>query len=301
MNLRDHLILGLSFALLAVAMPAGAINLFESATNNGANSGPREVPDDASVVPLNIYWSNPEGSAASTSGSECSGAGTGDEVCGYDITLNATGGMTIVGFVPDPAADLVFNQTTGSVRFNGGNPFSGELSSSPVRLATISVSQAPQQVGALTYSAGSWVGSALTLRTATAGNQLAGCTDQDADGACAVSDPCDTFSNSPAEITGSGSNAAVDADLDGVPNTCQCGDTDGDGVLEFSDGLAILRCVNGQGPCDSPLGSLMDADGDGVPEFSDGLAVLNNVSGTGLQTWQLRCGNRPEGDNPLAP
>jgi len=68
-------------------------------------------------------------------------------------------------------------------------------------------------VGELRVASGSWVGSALTLNQVAAPTVLA-TTDFDADGAAGLDDPCPSWPNTAAELTGAGTNAAVDANME---------------------------------------------------------------------------------------
>ncbi|NNM25975.1 MAG: hypothetical protein HKO59_08325, partial [Phycisphaerales bacterium] len=57
------------------------------------------------------------------------------------------------------------------------------------------------------------------------------------------------------------------------PASAMPGDVDGDGVVSFTDLLAVLAAW---GPCAAPCAA--DLDGDGVVDFVDLLVVLANWS-----------------------
>ena len=52
-----------------------------------------------------------------------------------------------------------------------------------------------------------------------------------------------------------------DANLDLVPDACQCGDVDRDGDVDFDDQLVLAACYTAGGGCDASLADL-DRDGD---------------------------------------
>jgi hypothetical protein len=62
-----------------------------------------------------------------------------------------------------------------------------------------------------------------------------------------------------------------DVDRDGVPDECQCPDTDGDGVVGVDDLVSVLLdwgCRAGDAPCTG------DANGDGAVDVDDVVAVV---------------------------
>ena len=105
---------------------------------------------------------------------------------------------------------------------------------------------------------------------------------EDGDAAGDACDPCKSFPNT----------APIEPGV--IPGECLCGDADGDGEHEISDGLAILSCVSGSVPCEMPR---MDVDGDG-PELSDGITVLQELSEGTLVDYLYTCERRPEGTPP---
>jgi cysteine-rich repeat protein len=83
----------------------------------------------------------------------------------------------------------------------------------------------------------------------------------DVDGDCLLGagDLCLGWPNSSAE-------QAADANLDGVPDTCQCGDVDRDGDVDVDDETRLGACVAEQSSCDP---SLADFDRDGSVDAVD--------------------------------
>ena len=147
---------------------------------------------------------------------------------------------------------------------------------------------------------------------------LAHAQDTDGDTIPDIADPCPRFANT-LPINGGGSCDAVppdkpdpnaDCNNDGIPNECQCGDTNGDGKLLSNDAAAILGCGNDPfcvvAPPDADLsphdinktyGGLWDTNYDQRLLSNDAAAILQ-LPNLG-QAYRARCGRRP-GD-PNAP
>ena len=105
--------------------------------------------------------------------------------------------------------------------------------------------------------------------------------DGDGDGILDDVDNCPFVAN-PGQEDDGGLNRV---DPDGIGNTCQCGDVDGDGRVTSTDGMAISACAQGLSPCAGGGPELLpepgncDANGDGLCNGTDGTLVARNVVG----------------------
>lgn len=121
--------------------------------------------------------------------------------------------------------------------------------------------------------------------------------DSDGDKLCQDEDPCLIFSNTlPVNVGTTGDNG--DANLDGVPNECQCGDPNNTGMFESADLLIAFNCLqndpqNLQPECASRIAK-GEANNTGVWESADLLGIFNAGNGT-VATSSLTCAVRPEG------
>ncbi len=92
-------------------------------------------------------------------------------------------------------------------------------------------------------------------------------TDADGDSICNESDLCPGFPQ--ADIT------QLDTDEDGIPNECECGDFDNNGIVNTLDARLIQRCVVGDIAC----ASLCDTTGDGICNTADARIIQRYVVG----------------------
>ena len=81
---------------------------------------------------------------------------------------------------------------------------------------------------------------------------------------------------------------------DGIGNACQCGDVNGNGVVNTTDATLIKRSVAGLAPYFSidgmPFPGNCDVNGNGACNTTDGTIVKRNVAGLaphGVVTSQL--------------
>ena len=72
--------------------------------------------------------------------------------------------------------------------------------------------------------------------------------DSDSDGVPDVDDNCPVVANGPLLPEGGAENQ-LDADEDGIGDACECGDFDGDGLVNTIDARLIQRCSVGEIPC----------------------------------------------------
>lgn len=91
--------------------------------------------------------------------------------------------------------------------------------------------------------------------------------DLDGDGVCDTDDNCALIANVD----------RLDTNEDGVGDGCQCGDADGNGLLNVADPLLISRCSTGAIPCDGLL--LCDANGDEACNVGDRRVISRCING----------------------
>jgi hypothetical protein len=115
---------------------ARGFEVFQDPTNTGVNPGTPLQLDPNSFMNLNVYFHH--GTVLPDPNLACSGIVTGDEVCGWDIDIIATGDVTLVGFVPEPEPETVFNLMASELRMNGGDPIAGQVGTH--RIGTLSIS-----------------------------------------------------------------------------------------------------------------------------------------------------------------
>lgn len=103
--------------------------------------------------------------------------------------------------------------------------------------------------------------------------------DADGDGIPNADDPCPTTPNVV---------PIQDSNEDGVPDECQCGDSNADGAITSLDIAGIALCSNSVIPCDSRL---VDADGDGATTALDVGGIVAAVNGL-IAAEDLQCAAR---------
>jgi hypothetical protein len=136
---------------------------------------------------------------------------------------------------------------------------------------------------------------------------LPSCKDSDGDTVCDEDDPCDFYPNTLPINGGGPTDPNGDANGDGIPNECQCGDTNGDGFLLSNDASSIFACGGdplgcATAPPDADLpphdpnktyGGLWDTNLDGFLLSNDASAIFG-LPGLG-EEYKAQCGRRPEG------
>jgi hypothetical protein len=253
--LRSWLIL--ISAAASLALPGGAraaVTVFQDPGNTGVPAvSPAAITVGGPSVLLNL-WYKP-GSTASASNACLSG--TGDEVCGWDIYVGATGGVVLQTFTADtqPGSDIVAAITGNVLRANGGNPITGELGPASKRIGTLVVSATAP--GSLTVSGNLYVTAALAAAPVGSQNTLAiaGGVDTDGDTIPDATDNCPTVANT---------NQA-DGDADGVGDLC-------DNCTAIANprvpgGAATFLAAN---PWATLSGEQRDDDHDGFGNICDG-------------------------------
>lgn len=120
-----------AFAEASAAPPA----IYHSPADDGfPANGPVEIPSGA---PHTIYLYLDGGETASPE-TRCSD-GSGDEICAWDLALEAFEGLVIESFVPE--SDTIARTTSTTIRMNGGDPWRGTLGRQ--RLGVIEVTGGP--------------------------------------------------------------------------------------------------------------------------------------------------------------
>ena len=297
MQLRN---VGLSVLITMLAAPAGAIDLYVSPDDDGTK-GLACLRPDGSPEQLNLWIDN--GSQATEPASAvCDGTGgttPGEEWCMADYHLTADPNVTIESLTPDPQTDMVLNQQADFARFNFGDPINGVAGASRVGSLTASATGD----GNINVVGEQWVDTTLTALDASQVDPLVtagGANDADGDGFCnvglsgtVIEDPCPEFLNSVDGIN-------QDANDDGVPNECQCGDANGTGAYESDDLLIVFTCLQedqeATGSCSQ---TIINADTNNTGAFeSDDLLSIFGALNTSIPGYDLTCPARPTAGDP---
>ena len=126
---------GLIGACLSSSAIAAPPVVYHSPSGNGSNPGwphPLTGPTDT----LELYLS--PGPAATPGGQEICLDGTGDEICGFTLRIESTGGLTLDALTPDVTNDILVHQNSPtSWTLNRINGLTGD--SAPVRLGSLAV------------------------------------------------------------------------------------------------------------------------------------------------------------------
>ncbi len=134
---------------------ATATQLYHSPNDDGQPSvGPPSVPLGG-VQPVYLYIDG--AAAASPIGTACD-TGSGDEVCGYTLTLTGLTGLTLTAFTPDGSADLLFDLSAVELHVNGLD--TAAPTPGPKRVGELLVNTVAG--GALELSSGEVVGADLS-------------------------------------------------------------------------------------------------------------------------------------------
>ncbi len=110
------LVAALSWGMPATATHATGTQVFHSPNDNGQPAGGFPEVPSGGVSSLYLYIHG--GASASPVGTACD-TGTGNEVCGYTLTLTALTGLTLAGFTPDEGANLLHGINGLEFRLNG--------------------------------------------------------------------------------------------------------------------------------------------------------------------------------------
>jgi len=149
-------------ALAGVVPTAAATQVFHSPGDDGAPaSGPPTV-QEGGVRSVFLYVDG--GGLTSSAGSACD-TGQGDEVCGYSLTLAGLGGLTIDAFNADGGANLLVNQSAGSIVINGLDPVAP--TPGPKRIGELRVNAASG--GSVELTSGEVIGADLGSEILAAG------------------------------------------------------------------------------------------------------------------------------------
>jgi len=285
LRLLTHTGLWLVAAFALGLTPAAHAQLYVSPKDDGV-AGAGCIPIGAGDKTLAL-WLNAGSTATQPAGAACDGTGgtlAGQEICMFDYHIAADPNITIVSFAPDPGSGIgLFHNVQGTfIRFNGGDPLLGTLG--PVRVGELVANASG--AGDLTV-VGEGTIDTLLSKNPVSGTLASAGPDGDVDTLCDIEDPCPVFANA---------IPVVDTDGDGLPNDCQCGDYNGDGLRGFDDATCAGQCFLGGGtappPCSCFMGvpfpgpsGLADTNNDGLFGFDDatnaGNAFLTG-DGTGL-------------------
>jgi len=268
---------------LWLAPSVGAFQVFEDPGNTGVNPGVPLHAAPATTVDLNLYYSH----AGTLGSAPCAGIGGGTELCGWDVRVTPTG-ATLNSFTPEPGQDIVshIDSTSGVLRMNGGDPINGEGIVPFQRMGTLSVTvNGPTDQVNVTgnlFVSGSLLTQAVPGSALLVGDpcvSLGG--DTDLDGVCDNNDNCPFAANPLQEDTG---GFFANTSPDGIGNACQCGDINGNGQANSTDGTLIKRAAVGLAPYHSIPGTIpeignCDVNANGTCNSTDGTLIQRNAVG----------------------
>ncbi len=219
--------------------PAAGAKVYQDPTGTGnTDGGVAALPTDNTPVVLNIFLD--DGNGASLSGTICEDA-PGDESCGGDIELRATGLAEIVSIANPPVGDVVSNQIDPTrAKANWLDAIGPDTSPKFLLIATVRAS------GAGTIEAdgfnvkASLAGQAIntTLLASTPASA-----DRDGDGVPDVDDNCPDVANGPGEALGAPTwgNQEFSRQFPSIGCACLCGDASRDCLISVIDSpLAAL-------------------------------------------------------------
>lgn len=142
-------------ASLAIFSQAGAqVRVYHSPGNDGLDPGGTAPVDPSSSVTLHLYIDNP--GDETLTGSVCED-GDGSELCGYDLTLEALGGIQLTSF--SEVADTTFSLTQARLRLNAVEAIDGVVG--PIHVGDLLINASTGTTVNLT--AGSALDASLTL------------------------------------------------------------------------------------------------------------------------------------------
>ena len=117
---------------LASTGQAGAPAVYHSVDDDGVP--PSSPPILPGSPPVTLFLYLDAGGSISSEGVPCVD-GEGDELCGWEFVLRATGSVAIQDFVADPSQDVVARTGSGEFAATGGDAIVGELG--PIRLGEL--------------------------------------------------------------------------------------------------------------------------------------------------------------------
>jgi len=248
-----------SILLLFVTLAplAWGADVYNSPNDDGIAGGSAGVPINGSPVLLNLYIDG--GPIDSAPADKCTGNGDGDELCGWQLRLDASGGMIIEAFTP--AGTVVGTSSALTLRANGLDAINPSAGPQPVGTVTVS----SQGEGELRLTSGLAVGSTLFAQAIPDAILASTAIDADSDGVTDSADNCTLVQNADQRDTnGDGYGNACDPDLnnDLIVNTIDLGlfrtvfftadadaDFNGDGIVNTLDlGQLKLQFFNPPGP-----------------------------------------------------
>lgn len=159
---RGGVMFALTLAFALWAFPALGTEVFHSPNDDGMQAGGSPTIAAGGTQPVYLYVDG--GSTASTPGSPCHD-GSGDEVCGFRVTLSGAGGLTIASFTPDGSADVVANESPASIVINGLDPVAP--GTGPQRIGVLNVNAATG--GSVQLDSGEVIGASLASESLVGG------------------------------------------------------------------------------------------------------------------------------------
>ena len=251
-----HALRSLALTALTVLLltPSTDAKVFQDPTGTGSTDGGIAVlPTDNTLVVLNIFLD--DGNTASPSG-VCE-TGIGDESCGGDLELTATGAAEIVSIANPASGDVISNQT-GPLRAlaNWLDPTAPTTAPKPLLIATVRASGP----GEILFASAS-VKANLTLASDSGVlAATAAVADGDSDGVPDGDDNCPFVPNGAGEAVGQPTwgQQAESTQYPGVGCACLCGDPNRDCSIDAFDSPEAQR--RGLTPPLAPISPFFDVD-----------------------------------------
>ncbi len=149
-------------AALSCATPAVAAQVYHSPNDDGQPAaGPPQI-SEGGVQSVYLYIDG--GTSASAGGTACA-TGSGSELCGYTLTLTGLAGLTLTGFAPDVAADLLYDTNSIELIVNGLD--TAAPTPGPKRIGELSVNAVAG--GSLELTSGEVIGADLSSEILSSG------------------------------------------------------------------------------------------------------------------------------------
>lgn len=153
---------GWLLVLLCWGTVASASQVFHSPNDDGLPAAGTPSVTEGGVQTVYLYIDG--GPTASSVDTACD-TGTGNEICGYTLTLTGLTGLTLVGFTPEPSANLLTDTTTLVFRVNGLD--TSAPTPGPKRIGELQVNAVSG--GSLELTSGEVVGADLSSETLASG------------------------------------------------------------------------------------------------------------------------------------
>jgi hypothetical protein len=129
--LRGHILLAACLTLIPLHVLADPPVIYHSPNDDGVPApGPVGIAPNSPAT-LHLYI---DGGVTPSASGVCA-TGTGDEICGYDLDINGTGGLSLSTFTP--VTGVEYHLTSTTLGIVGGDPWRATLG--PVKIGDLDV------------------------------------------------------------------------------------------------------------------------------------------------------------------